>query len=144
MKQINDVNFEQPFKKGLITMGIFDSMFKPDSKPLWPGTSIQSKADLDGLIADSFTRPQLIFKHSTRCSISRYMLKDFIAHFTYSSNEFSAYYLDLLNYREISNQIADQFEVIHQSPQILLIKNGKAVSNASHEGINELQLSRYL
>jgi bacillithiol system protein YtxJ len=72
------------------------------------------------------------------------MLKDFIAHFTYSSNEFSAYYLDLLNYREISNQIADQFEVIHQSPQILLIKNGKAVSNASHEGINELQLSRYL
>ena len=97
MKQINDVNFEQPFKKGLITMGIFDSMFKPDSKPLWPGTAIQSKADLDGLIADSFTRPQLIFKHSTRCSISRYILKDFIAHFTYSSNEFPAYYLDLLN-----------------------------------------------
>jgi len=125
-------------------MGIFDSMFKPDSKPLWPGTAIQSKADLDGLIADSFTRPQLIFKHSTRCSISRYMLKDFIAHFTYSSNEFPAYYLDLLNYREISNQIADEFEVIHQSPQILLIKNGKAVVYASHEGITELQLSIYL
>ena len=61
-----------------------------------------------------------------------------------SEDEIDMYYLDLLNYREISNQIADEFEVIHQSPQILLIKNGKAVSNASHEGINELQLSRYL
>ena len=144
MKQINDVNFEQPFKKGLITMGIFDSMFKPDSKPLWPGTAIQSKADLDGLIADSFTRPQLIFKHSTRCSISRYVLSDFISHYSFSTDELESHYLDLLNYREISNQIADQLEVIHQSPQILLIKNGKAVVYASHEGITELQLSIYL
>lgn len=125
-------------------MGIFDSMFKLDSKPLWPGVSIQSKADLEGLIEKSFIRPQLIFKHSTRCSISRYVLSDFIAHYTFSSDELESHYLDLLNYREISNQIADQLEVIHQSPQILLIKNGKAVVYASHEGITELQLSIYL
>ena len=125
-------------------MGIFDSMFKPDSKPLWPGVTIQSKADLEGLLKKSFIRPQLIFKHSTRCSISRYVLSDFIAHYTFSSDELESHYLDLLNYREISNQIADQLEVIHQSPQILLIKNGKAVVYASHEGITELQLSIYL
>jgi hypothetical protein len=107
-------------------MGIFDSMFKPDSKPLWPGVTIQSKADLEGLLEKSFIRPQLIFKHSTRCSISRYVLSDFISHYSFS------------------NQIADQLEVIHQSPQILLIKNGKAVVYASHEGITELQLSIYL
>lgn len=125
-------------------MGIFDSMFKQQDKPLWPGVAIQSKANLEELIADSFTRPQLIFKHSTRCSISRYVLSDFIAHYTFSSDELESHYLDLLNYREISNQIADQLEVAHQSPQILLIKNGKAVVHASHEGITELQLSIYL
>lgn len=125
-------------------MGIFDSMFKQQDKPLWPGVAIQSKANLEELIADSFTRPQLIFKHSTRCSVSRYVLADFISHFTYSSEEFASHYLDLLNYREISNQISEKFEVIHQSPQILVIKDGKAVTNASHEGINELQLSSYI
>ena len=125
-------------------MGIFDSIFKPDTKPLWPGITIQSKADFELLIENSFIRPQLIFKHSTRCSISRYVLSDFIAHFTFSSDELEAHYLDLLSYREISNQIAEQLEVIHQSPQILLIKNGKVVLHASHEGINKIQLSIYL
>ena len=125
-------------------MGIFDSIFKPDTKPLWPGITIQSKADFELLIENSFIRPQLIFKHSTRCSISRYVLSDFIAHFTFSNDELEAHYLDLLSYREISNQIAEQLEVIHQSPQILLIKNGKAVVYASHEGINKIQLSIYL
>ena len=125
-------------------MGIFDSIFKPDTKPLWPGITIQSKADFELLIENSFIRPQLIFKHSTRCSISRYVLSDFIAHFTFSSDELEAHYLDLLSYRKISNQIAEQLEVIHQSPQILLIKNGKVVVYASHEGINKIQLSIYL
>ena len=125
-------------------MGIFDSMFKTQNEPLWPGITIQSKLNLEVLIADSFTRPQLIFKHSTRCSISRYVLSDFISHFTYSSDEFTAHYLDLLNYREISSQIAEQFEVTHQSPQLLVVKNGKVVANASHEGINDLQLSTFL
>ena len=125
-------------------MGIFDSMFKSENKPTWPGIAIESKAHLEALIADSFKRPQLIFKHSTRCSISRFVLADFTAHFTYSSDEFVAHYLDLLNYREISNEIADHFEVVHQSPQLLVVKNGKVVAHASHEGINELQLSEFI
>lgn len=125
-------------------MGIFDSMFKSENKPSWPGFVIESKAHLETLIADSFKCPQLIFKHSTRCSISRFVLADFIAHFTYSSDEFGAHYLDLLNHREISNEIANHFEVVHQSPQLLVIKNGKVVSDASHEGINELQLRDFL
>ena len=108
-------------------MGIFDSMFKQQDKPLWPGVAIQSKANLEELIADSFTRPQLIFKHSTRCSISRYVLADFISHFTYSSEEFASHYLDLLNFREVSSKLSVVFQVIHQSPQLLVIKNGISV-----------------
>lgn len=125
-------------------MGIFDLLFKSKDKVSWPGLSIQAKADLDALIKDSFSIPQLIFKHSTRCSISRYVLADFTAHFTYSSNELVVHYLDLLNYRELSNEIAYRFDIVHQSPQILVIKNGKAVADASHEGISELRLSNYI
>ena len=106
-----------------------------------PLTSINQLEEIKEL---SKTESVFIFKHSTRCGISRILIKQFERLFTEEHQKLKVYYLDLLNYREISNQIADQFEVIHQSPQILLIKNGKAVSNASHEGINELQLSRYL
>jgi bacillithiol system protein YtxJ len=65
-------------------------------------------------------------------------------HFTYSSDEFGAYFLDLLNHRDISNAIAERFNIVHQSPQVVIIKDGKVVAHASHEGINELQLSKYL
>lgn len=126
-------------------MGIFNSLFNSETQESnWPGQQLESANQLEVIISSSFKTPQLIFKHSTRCSISRFVLADFTAHFGYSSNEFGAYYLDLLSYREISNAIAQQFEVQHQSPQVILIKNGKAIAHASHEGINELQLSKFL
>lgn len=126
-------------------MGIFDSLFNSDTKESnWPGEQLESLDQLDLIKTASFKTPQLIFKHSTRCSISRFVLTDFTAHFTYSANEFGAHYLDLLNHRVISNAIAERFEVQHQSPQLIVIKEGKAIAHASHEGINELQLSTFL
>lgn len=126
-------------------MGIFNSLFNSEAnKSNWPGQHLESADQLENIISSSFKTPQLIFKHSTRCSISRFVLADFITHFGYSSNEFESYYLDLLTYREISNAIADRFEVQHQSPQLIVIKDGKAIAHASHEGINELQLSAFL
>lgn len=126
-------------------MGIFNSLFNSEAKESnWPGQHLESADQLEDIISSSFKTPQLIFKHSTRCSISRFVLTDFITHFEYSSNEFESYYLDLLTYREISNAIADRFEVQHQSPQLIIIKDGKAIVHASHEGINELQLSAFL
>ena len=126
-------------------MGIFDSLFKSETKDSsWQGQQLESADQLEAIISTSFKTPQLIFKHSTRCSISRFVLADFIAHFSYAENEFGAHYLDLLNQRAISNAIAERFDVQHQSPQLIVIKDGKAVANASHEGINELQLSKFL
>jgi bacillithiol system protein YtxJ len=55
-----------------------------------------------------------------------------------------AHYLDLLNHRDISNAIAERFDVVHQSPQVVLIKDGKVIDHASHEGINALELSNFL
>ena len=126
-------------------MGIFNSLFKSEEKDSnWPGEQLESADQLEVIASASFATPQLIFKHSTRCSISRFVLADFRAHFTFSENEFGAYYLDLLNYRGISNDIAERFEVQHQSPQLIVVKNGKAIANSSHEGINELHLTNFL
>lgn len=126
-------------------MGIFDSLFKSEAKNTnWPGEQLEDLGQLDAISAASFTTPQLIFKHSTRCSISRFVLADFIKHFSYSSVELGAHLLDLLNHRDISNAIAERFNVVHQSPQVVLIKDGKVIDHASHEGINALEFSNYL
>jgi bacillithiol system protein YtxJ len=78
-------------------------------------------------------RPQLLFKHSTRCSIS-VMAKSRLDRGP-SSDQIDYYYLDLLQFRPISNQIAELFQVHHESPQVLLIKNGQCVYEETHNGI---------
>ena len=84
---------------------------------------IASEADLSELTKRSFEIPQLIFKHSTRCGISR-MALDRMQRAQQPPN-LEINYLDLLAFRSISNKIAADYNVWHESPQILLIKNGK-------------------
>ena len=86
----------------------------------------------------------LIFKHSTRCGISRMVKRQFEQLFLEQHKNYKVYYLDLLNYRDISNLIATEFQVIHQSPQILVINNENVVFNASHYDITEIDLNRFL
>ncbi|MBB68743.1 MAG: cytosolic protein, partial [Flavobacteriaceae bacterium] len=85
-------------------MGLFDTFFR-DEKNVWPGPKLEDIKQFDILMINSFSTPQLIFKHSTRCSISRFVLNAFIANYCYSTNDFKAWYLDLLAYRSISNVI---------------------------------------
>jgi bacillithiol system protein YtxJ len=102
--------------------------------------------DLDQLkeIIDlSNEKAVLIFKHSTRCSISRFALKQFENEFDLE-DKITPYFLDLLNHRDISNEIAVQFGVEHQSPQLILIKNGKLIYDASHSDIAVEDLKRYV
>lgn len=82
----------------------------------------------------SHTTPIIIFKHSTRCSISN-MAKGRLER-NFSPSEIEFYYLDLLQHRNISAMIAEQFNVHHESPQVLLIKNGECVYDESHNGID--------
>ncbi len=91
---------------------------------------MQQLADIKEL---SKTRPQVIFKHSTRCSISTMAKSRLERNEQPDSGDF--YFLDLLKYRSISDQIATDFAVTHQSPQILLIKNTECVYEESHSGI---------
>lgn len=78
--------------------------------------------------------PQVIFKHSTRCSISS-VAKSRLEKGTPPAN-IDFYYLDLIAYRKISDAIAKKFDVYHESPQVLLISNGECVYDESHMGIS--------
>ncbi|WP_306352533.1 bacillithiol system redox-active protein YtxJ [Flavobacterium sp. '19STA2R22 D10 B1'] len=93
-------------------------------------------SQLDEIVAISEEKPVIIFKHSTRCSISRMALKNFEKEYNLSEDSVVAYFLDLLEHRDISNEITQRFNVVHQSPQLLLIKKGKSVYNTSHSDID--------
>lgn len=94
---------------------------------------------LNEIMELSHQQPVAIFKHSTRCSISRMALKQFENEFDLEGSV-TPYFLDLLNHRDISQEIAARFEVYHQSPQLLLIKEGKSVYDASHSDIDAVEL----
>ena len=89
---------------------------------------------LDEIDQKSKERPALIFKHSTRCSISSMVINNFERSFEEDA-AFDIYYLDLIAFRDVSNEIEARYGVMHQSPQIVLISNGKSVLDASHTGI---------
>jgi bacillithiol system protein YtxJ len=86
----------------------------------------------------------IIFKHSTRCSISLMAKKKLELEGDAIPADIPAYYLDLLNYREISNAITEIFHVPHQSPQILLINNGECVFEATHGEISAEELAEQI
>lgn len=85
--------------------------------------------------------PVLIFKHSTRCGISSMVWRRFKQDYAFSQNEVTFYYLDLLRYRTISNEIAARYDVVHESPQLIVLNRGEVIAHASHSAINELDLA---
>ncbi|RTZ06274.1 bacillithiol system redox-active protein YtxJ [Flavobacterium sp. GSP6] len=115
-----------------------DKDFK-ENKINW--NELTDLVQLDEIIAISNEKPVAIFKHSTRCSISRMALKQFENEFN-SSDKVTPYFLDLIAHRDISNEIVNRFVVTHQSPQLILIKDGKAIYNVSHSDIDAEELGR--
>lgn len=95
---------------------------------------LSSEQQLDEIKRNSNTKPQVIFKHSTRCSVSS-MAKSRLDR-EQENEKADFHYLDLIAHRNISNKIAEDFSIRHESPQILLIKNGECVYDESHMGIN--------
>ena len=94
---------------------------------------LTTEEQLETIKLKSSNTPQVIFKHSTTCSISQMAFSRFERAEAPDSIDF--YYLDLLNFRPISNAIAELFQVHHESPQVLLIKNGECTYDESHYGI---------
>lgn len=113
-----------------------DSTSKDTSSSNIVWNELTQLKQLDEIIEESAETPVVIFKHSTRCSISRMALKTFEREYAIEEGKAKPYFLDLLEHRDISNEIASRFDVQHQSPQLILIKNGKAVYNTSHSDID--------
>ena len=128
-------------------MGLFSNSFgnaesqRSGSKINW--VNVTNITQLEQMIDESEGKPVIIFKHSTRCGISRMVLKRFENEYNLEG-KITPYFLDLLAHRHISDAISQQFGVVHQSPQLLLIKNGKSVYNVSHDEIDASALNQQI
>ena len=131
-------------------MGLFGSLFGNSDKEVEkeektiPWISLSSLEQLETIERKSLSKTQVIFKHSTSCGISRMVLNMFKGNYDFSEAQMDLYYLDLHAYREVSNEAGYKFQVMHQSPQLLVIKNGTTVAHASHGAIANLDLLSYL
>lgn len=94
---------------------------------------------LTELINRSHSAPQVIFKHSTRCGTSAMVLNRLERSAAPVGMDF--YFLDLIRYRDLSNKVAELFSVYHESPQVLVIRNGECVYDESHMAITMDELS---
>jgi len=102
--------------------------------------SLTQAGQLTAIMELSHEKPQIIFKHSTRCGISS-MAKHQLEHdWDLDPDRADMYYLDLIAHRDMSNQIADQTGVGHQSPQIIILRDGKAVFDTSHHAISVVRI----
>ncbi len=117
---------------------------KKEIKKQIPWISLTSLDQLENIYKESHIKPVAIFKHSTRCGISRMALRQFEKQLNIEMSSVKLYYLDLLPYRDISNEIASRFKVSHQSPQLIILKNGTAIHKSSHHDIDATILVNYI
>lgn len=124
-------------------MSFFDKIFGgkedgPKIESIWK--KIESEEDLAKAIENSYHHKVGIFKHSTSCFISKTVLRNFEKEIEGAGQKVHLYYLDLLAHRPISNKIAEEFGIRHESPQLIVIENGKVINNASHQHISISQI----
>ena len=129
-------------------MGLFNSFFnktnlkEQENYVNWiPFISLEQ---IEQIKTQSTSETVFIFKHSTRCGISSMVIKRFEQLFDEGMKNAKVYYLDLLAYRTISDEVGYAFQVMHQSPQLLVIRNEIAVANASHYDITTVNLQKFL
>ncbi len=129
-------------------MGLLNSIFgkmekeKVQSNVNWiPLTSLDQ---IEQIKDQSKSETIFIFKHSTRCGISSAVLRRFEKMFDESMNSIKVYYLDLLNYRNISDEVGYTFQVMHESPQLLVVRNETTVAHASHYDITNVNLQQFI
>ncbi len=109
--------------------------------------ALQNSEQLSQIISESKIPGHLgvlLFKHSTRCSISNMALSRLERKWNYAPEKLSTYYLDLLRYQELSSKIEAVFGIEHQSPQILLIQNGICTFSQTHSDINVSEIENFI
>ena len=122
-------------------MGLFSFGSKSAENIKW--VQLTNENQLPSLLEESNHRAVMFFKHSTRCSISS-MAKSRLENDWDLDEEVTPVYLDLISYRSLSNLLAEKFGVQHESPQIILVKDGMATYNASHSQISVNDIKKSL
>jgi len=121
-------------------MGLFTK--KAEEKINWK--PLNQEEQLTGFIESSRHKPIAMFKHSTRCALSSMAMSRLERGWNLDDSDVDIYYLDLLNYRNISNKIATLFSIEHQSPQLIVLQGGKVLYHASHGEIDPDALKQNL
>ncbi len=123
-------------------MGLFDKVFKSERDLVKkeiaevPWHALTEEKQLEEIEKESDSQPVVIFKHSTRCGISRMVLNNFERSYDLPKDEeVKLYFLDLLANRDTSNAVASRFGVRHESPQMIILKNREVVHHSSHQSI---------
>lgn len=129
--------------KGLFGKGNNNEKEKKEAK-VAPWLPLGSIEQLEVIKEGSKLKPQVIFKHSTTCGISRMVMNRFNEGYDISKDRLDLHYLDLHQYRTVSNEISNMFGVVHESPQLLVIKNGTVVAHGSHGAITQMDLKKYI
>ncbi|WP_445385201.1 bacillithiol system redox-active protein YtxJ [Robiginitalea sp. IMCC44478] len=121
-------------------MSLFNRIFSSSEKETtaFPWIPLQDEGQLEDLKMASKSKPQIVFKHSTSCGLSSMILRRFEKSQLQAEVEADYYYLDLIRFRQLSNTIAEMFEVPHQSPQLLIVRDGKLRAHASHSAVLDL------
>ncbi len=132
-------------------MGLFDKAFKSqrdiakEDIEEFHWNALTNEGQLDEIEEESKEKTVVIFKHSTRCGISRMVLRNFEKDFQKEpADDYKMYFLDLIANRGISNEIATRFNVSHESPQVIILKEGEVVHHASHHSIEASQVESYI
>ncbi|MBZ9650818.1 bacillithiol system redox-active protein YtxJ [Psychroflexus montanilacus] len=133
-------------------MGFFDQLFntKSTQKEVETNSSnftwrtLEDISQLDAVEKLSEEKLVVIFKHSVTCGISNMVWHQFQNEIDFTNDHIEMLYLDLLAHRDVSNEITRRFQVLHQSPQILVIKNGEVLHHASHSAIRLSNIRQYL
>jgi len=122
-------------------MGLFS--FSSGGQKL-PWTKIDSVAQLKEVLENAGEKPALLFKHSTRCSISSMALNSFEREWASENERCQLYFVDLIKHRDVSNEIASATGIVHQSPQAILWNGKEVLYQASHSGIDARSIEKLL
>lgn len=133
-------------------MGFLDQLFNTKSTQVEDQTkadsfvwrTLENLSQLDAVVKLSEEKIVVIFKHSVTCGISNMVWHQFQNQVDFTNTHIEMLYLDLLAHRDISNEITRRFQVLHQSPQILVIRDGEVLHHASHSAIRISNIKKYL
>ncbi|GGG46701.1 thioredoxin family protein [Croceivirga lutea] len=131
-------------------MGLFNNLFKNENssekeEQNIPWNALTTLEQVNQVIQDSQGKTQVVFKHSTSCGISGMVLRRITTSWsTIDTSQVDFNFLDLLAYRNISNAIASKLNVVHQSPQVILLRNGEVVFHTSHGAIMDFDIKKFL